>query len=905
MPMPFDTQFEDEPIGPLSKMSAPVRKADGDSVRATTASGKAINRGKSRMDQEAGRKPLNIVKEEGGQWINNTPLSVESQLEDAYKKSMIGADQPTHNQAINNWIDRNLNKYIKKQMGTSKDPIRLLAEQGITHFTPENYGTQGSELRRRHAGYDPEGVGVSPQAKLWENVSDRAIDFKKAGEYAYPTINDESRVNFDHYKYMNERSQNPWLAGLPPETKIYETNPETFNYDLGFEHIIDILSEDLATGRLQTEDLKNVSIDRAVRRAHEYNQELNAELDAAKAQARKDLPVHKEYQDGYKWIQLNKPGSFAAESQAMGHSVRGYEPPKGHPDWIEASGDAGRDSYGHGGWEAIKSGKAKIYSLIDKSGEPHVTIETKRYPHPISWSRKDKNEFPERDTFKFEPNGFYGLLTKEKKQVSDQIYNKAKEDWLKNGGDPENHFQNAADELVFKNPEDITQIKRKSNRVADEDHPYKPYIQDFIKSGNWDDIKDIANASMYGVHDHPEIVKKYGTPWITQEEYDESFNDLYSGKPKKEPGMKKGGSFATNIAQMRHELGIKHMNEGGLPNGLESPNPYDEAPRLMSPNDQPLRSDIEVERFKKDMMQRSQLLRKASPDDIRLQLNAQAEMGEKDRGGGTRIGALIPVNLGSMGRLTINPFTSGQAFKGEGQKSQGHWNKPGININWQKQFDNGGSVKGKQPLIPKKTVKAYKLFRVDEKKPGKLFPLFVDANSPVEKDQWVAAKSGEMSGEKVKSKIGPLAYRPGWHAGDLPVATHIGGKSSSDLTKPDHRPNNQVWAEVEMPNDVDWQSEANKRGTNKQGKLIASRAHITDQIPEGGHYRYKTNPNMTGNWLIGGAMKVNKVLPDKEVQKINKKAKVADLPREEPIDLKRYGFRSGGGVQPLIPRFKD
>jgi hypothetical protein len=108
-----------------------------------------------------------------------------------------------------------------------------------------------------------------------------------------------------------------------------------------------------------------------------------------------------------------------------------------------------------------------------------------------------------------------------------------------------------------------------------------------------------------------------------------------------------------------------------------------------------------------------------------------------------------------------------------------------------------------------------------------------------------------------------------------------------------------------MPNDVDWQSEANKRGTNKQGKLIASRAHITDQIPEGGHYRYKTNPNMTGNWLIGGAMKVNKVLPDKEVQKINKKAKVADLPREEPIDLKRYGFRSGGGVQPLIPRFKD
>ena len=217
----------------------------------------------------------------------------------------------------------------------------------------------------------------------------------------------------------------------------------------------------------------------------------------------------------------------------------------------------------------------------------------------------------------------------------------------------------------------------------------------------------------------------------------------------------------------------------------------------------------------------------------------------------------------------------------------------------------GGRIKGPQPLLPKETVKAYKLFRVDQKQPGKLFPLFVDANTPVEKDKWVEAKVGEMTGNKVKSKIGPLAYRPGWHAGDLPVATHIGEKSDNSLTAPDRRPKNQVWAEVEMPNDVDWQSEANRRGTNKQGKLIPVKAHITDQIPLGGHYRYKTNPNMTGNWLIGGAMKVNRVLPDEEVQKINKKAKVSDLPRSEPINLKDYGFRSGGNVQPLLPKFKE
>ena len=208
----------------------------------------------------------------------------------------------------------------------------------------------------------------------------------------------------------------------------------------------------------------------------------------------------------------------------------------------------------------------------------------------------------------------------------------------------------------------------------------------------------------------------------------------------------------------------------------------------------------------------------------------------------------------------------------------------------------GGSVAKE----PKSTVKAYKLFRVHKDHPGKLFPLFVDANTPVEMNKWVDAKEGDMKDGKVKSKIGALAYRPGWHAGDLPMATHIGEKSDPSVTAPDRRPANHAWAEVEMPNDVDWQAEATKRGTNAQGKVIPVKAHITDQIPKGGHYRYKTNPNMTGNWLIGGSMKVNKVLSDAEVERINKKAGMADLPRTEPFAKKTFGFAQGGAVDGLI-----
>jgi hypothetical protein len=192
---------------------------------------------------------------------------------------------------------------------------------------------------------------------------------------------------------------------------------------------------------------------------------------------------------------------------------------------------------------------------------------------------------------------------------------------------------------------------------------------------------------------------------------------------------------------------------------------------------------------------------------------------------------------------------------------------------------------------PKKTVTAYKLFRVDPRKPGQLFPLFVNANDPVEMGVWLDADIGEQTADgKVKSKLGPLAFRPGWHAGDVPIATHIGSKSDPALTAPDTRPANHVWAEVEMAADRDWQKEANKRGMNKDGKLIAGRAHITDQVPTDGYYRYKTNPNMTGNWLIGGSMKVNRILSDTEVEQINADAGVADLPREEPFDAARFGF---------------
>jgi hypothetical protein len=181
---------------------------------------------------------------------------------------------------------------------------------------------------------------------------------------------------------------------------------------------------------------------------------------------------------------------------------------------------------------------------------------------------------------------------------------------------------------------------------------------------------------------------------------------------------------------------------------------------------------------------------------------------------------------------------------------------------------------------PEKTVNAYKLFRTKENDPNTLYPLFVNADKPVPMNEWVAAEAGAPATQnayKVKSILGPLAYRPGWHAGDVPIATHIGKGGKP----PVYRPFEHQWAEVEFPADVDWQTLANERGINKKGILIPKEAHITDQIPFGGFYRYKTSPNMTGEWLISGDMKVNKPISDAEVKAANFSSGlgIEDLPR--------------------------
>ena len=157
---------------------------------------------------------------------------------------------------------------------------------------------------------------------------------------------------------------------------------------------------------------------------------------------------------------------------------------------------------------------------------------------------------------------------------------------------------------------------------------------------------------------------------------------------------------------------------------------------------------------------------------------------------------------------------------------------------------------------------AYKQFRLD--KSGNLHPLFVYANETIPVGEWITAKEGERTADgKVKSKLGPLAYRPGWHLSEAPYAPHIGIKENGKVSymKPD-----TVWALCMVNDTINYTKKARKNGV-RNGKLDLRKACLST-IPDDGFYWYNTNPNAFGSWLITDKILVVKVLTDEEVEDI-------------------------------------
>lgn len=216
------------------------------------------------------------------------------------------------------------------------------------------------------------------------------------------------------------------------------------------------------------------------------------------------------------------------------------------------------------------------------------------------------------------------------------------------------------------------------------------------------------------------------------------------------------------------------------------------------------------------------------------------------------------------------------------------------------------SLREKDP--PQKTGVAYKVFYA---KGGQLYPPMVanpgGAGTPV--GVWLDAdigqaappsKTGRMQvqagGKGTNAAKGSLAFRPGWHLGDIPLAKQFARKNPETGVK-DLFPADFVWAECEYAMDVNYQEEAMSYGYTENGKFRHSYAGLP-KLPTDGYYRYRTNPNPdTVPWVITGAMKVNRILTDAETDAICLEAGVEPMKRQGgPMDeakLAALGLEAG------------
>lgn len=170
---------------------------------------------------------------------------------------------------------------------------------------------------------------------------------------------------------------------------------------------------------------------------------------------------------------------------------------------------------------------------------------------------------------------------------------------------------------------------------------------------------------------------------------------------------------------------------------------------------------------------------------------------------------------------------------------------------------------------------------------------------------------GYLNKDSKANKITALAYRPGWHAGDLPFFPQ-GGKqgnprftNSGNVNKafnPDiqetayeniHR-YNQVVFECEMAADTNYTEIAQnqEKAKTKSGSVNQRNADL-QYMPTDGFYYYTTNPTISekGKWAISGSLKINRALTQQECDDIL--SKNGFKPQEwegGTLDLEKLGY---------------
>jgi len=543
-----------------------------------------------------------VIKPKGGNWLAGSveralePLRkpMPSRATDAFGNEVPNplANSPmyTENAALNKWIDTKLTKYVKNEMATPEDPVRALAERGTLHFEPQG-GAVRSHTMRTVAGMPTEPTATTPLARAWEDVSDAAV---MRGQY-------QDMIPFAESGEEGLRKYGGEYAVKNPQAVAYAFDTGASPSDMGFPHIIDELTNAMnpnsglpASLRLTPQQLEKVTVPQAVERVakiNEWRAAQKAEADALKARnpatfehrAYETVPGTAEPNEkGLRWVEL-KASTEPVDVSSMliqnagkysilepGQKLSWKDPKTGrvlfdtpekaakaytqhkHYASLEDALKYEGDVMGHcvGGYcPDVQEGRSRIYSLRDAKGEPHVTVEVRP-----------------------------GIIEP------------------RMNGD-------------VKLPDEIVQIKGKANRAPKDE--YLPFVQDFVRSGQWSAVGDIRNTGLIEIDPSSDLARNIraagGEPpkFVTQQELTEWLNWWrlrQYGDPTN--GFKKGGAVTDP-----NEPEVKRLPEPGL---LTATMYAETAAREMYPKD-PVKRDAA-----RHMIASSILGQKLSPGTSRL-----------------------------------------------------------------------------------------------------------------------------------------------------------------------------------------------------------------------------------------------------------------------------------------------
>lgn len=464
----------------------------------------------------------NIIKDQGGMLVGgekalDDELIAMKHNESAYPHAQahyVAGDKDPNAVALNQWVDTKVRKYLRNQAGTEADPILKTIESGVEHnFQPTMGDTKYSVRNKRLQVGKPEaGIAKTELGKEFEYKIDSMFDPKSSEEvkailndplpFADPNTAERFRASKLRTELdlpiQNEKDVEALrLLNEIPDKNVYTLSGTNITDRLGLNHVSDVLMEDLQTGRLRPEQLNQMSIEKAIRRAAEYDAEKAKAMAKANASSVEGMPIPKAYDDGYKWVELKHDTdpkrtekALKSEGEMMGHCVGGYCP-------------------------NVESGEIKIFSLRGPDGKSHVTIEARPQFSMTLWRNANMdaiNSNPKLKEYDFNMRSLdndhkYGYRMTERDYVTEMT--KEMKKLGINPIEPPSYME-------------LHQVKGKQNKRPDD--KYQSYISDFIKNNPTKheivDVYELDNTNLMGVqniadnglvskdiHNHPDVEK--------------------------------------------------------------------------------------------------------------------------------------------------------------------------------------------------------------------------------------------------------------------------------------------------------------------------------------------------------------------------------------------------------------